>query len=420
MLKTFLKKNLILILLLSNLFFFFFGFYNNENAAGAGDYFGDIIAIWKNQNLFINKTILEAISNDSYFDSRPPTAYIMHKYLNFYFYDLESYRKSVFTISILLPLFFSIFLKNKFNKSYLICIFCSSIILLSPYFRTSAYWALEENYGLIFLILNSIALFYFKIKKSFSVIILICILSSLSFYFDQKLLIIPLLSFFYLFSSNFLSFKNKVYLVLIYFFFAIPYIYLMYIWGGIAPLVAKERTTAFNWQNLGFIISIISFYVFPFLISQKNLFSKLKIFFSIKQNIILIILFLIYVLFFFIFSDQFQEVKIGNGIIYKAVCFLSKDPLYRKLLFSLSLLLSLLIILMYFTFLYDRIIILFFILLGLILNPIYQEYFDPLIFILMFTTFKEKIELNYRIILLLFFYNIFLLTGSIIYHDKSL
>ena len=110
--------------------------------------------------------------------------------------DFYQYRISVFVISFLLPIFFFISLKKKFiEQKDSIFLLATLIIFISPYFRSSAYWGLEENYGLFFLITSFLAFFNYHKNKSVKNIFFVCVLSSLTFYFDQKLLIIPLLCF---------------------------------------------------------------------------------------------------------------------------------------------------------------------------------------------------------------------------------
>ena len=77
-------------------------------------------------------------------------AYIIHKFFNPLTDSQFNFRLSVFFISLFIPvlLFLCLILKYKeVNVSILLVI--SSVIFFSPYVRTSGYWALEENYGLI-------------------------------------------------------------------------------------------------------------------------------------------------------------------------------------------------------------------------------------------------------------------------------
>ena len=94
--------------------------------------------------------------NDS---GKSEASYILHSVLNPFVEDKINFRRSVFFISLLTPILFFFCLKQKFkNQENLLLILISSTLLLSPYFRTSAYWALGENYGLIILLLTFLSI----------------------------------------------------------------------------------------------------------------------------------------------------------------------------------------------------------------------------------------------------------------------
>ena len=135
---------------------YFFGFYLDESSTGAGGYTGDFEHIYTNLEFFLKHDLVTSISNPNYHDSRPPTPYILHEALNPFAEDKINFRRSVFFISLLIPILFYFCLKQKFkNEENLLLILISSTIFLSPYFRTTAFWGLQENYGLIFLLLTS-------------------------------------------------------------------------------------------------------------------------------------------------------------------------------------------------------------------------------------------------------------------------
>ena len=164
------QKILICFLVFLIAIYFLYGFYVNENAAGGGGYNGDLSAVFKNLQLFVNNNFIESIklttNNYLYYTNRPPLLYILHSWLNPYSKNLELFRLIVFFISILTPFFFYFSLKIKFknvNNFYLI--FIASLLMLSPYFRTSSYWGLEENYAIISLLFSFISLNFFFQKK---------------------------------------------------------------------------------------------------------------------------------------------------------------------------------------------------------------------------------------------------------------
>ena len=115
----------------------------------------------------------------------------------------------------------------------------SLLILLSPYFRTSAFWGGEENFGIIAALFSYLLLkLFLKEKDNYFkkkiLLFLTILISSICVYFDQKLLLIPGICFFYILSSE-KKFLLKISSFLIYFLFALPFIYLINLWGGIIP-----------------------------------------------------------------------------------------------------------------------------------------------------------------------------------------
>ena len=85
--------------------------------------------------------------------------YILHKLFNPFLGTEISFRRSVFIISLSGPVLFYFCLKQKFKKEdNLLLLLIASLILLSPYYRTSSYWALDENYSFISLLITFLLL----------------------------------------------------------------------------------------------------------------------------------------------------------------------------------------------------------------------------------------------------------------------
>ena len=108
-------KILTFILIILSIVSFFLGFHFDENSAGAGGHNGDFVAIWRNQQIFLSYDLISASSHPDYFDSRAPTAYILHKFLNPFVVNEISYRRTVFIISLALPILFYFTLKQRFQ-----------------------------------------------------------------------------------------------------------------------------------------------------------------------------------------------------------------------------------------------------------------------------------------------------------------
>jgi hypothetical protein len=188
---NFFQKTLLAFLAFFLIFFFFYGFIVEENSAGAGGYNGDILATFNNLQLFVNNNILESIKltrdNSLYYTNRPPLLYILQSALNPFASDLQLYIWSVFFISCLTPFFFYISLKIKLKKVHNLLLICLSLLIfLSPYYRTSSYWGLEENYAFITLFLSFIFIKKFFYKKNILYLLFVIFFSSLCVYFDQK------------------------------------------------------------------------------------------------------------------------------------------------------------------------------------------------------------------------------------------
>ena len=67
-----------------------------------------------------------------------------------------------FVISLLVPYLLFLTIKENFKKlKFSITLLLAIIVTLSPYFRTTAYWSLGENYAIIFLLssVNSVISF---------------------------------------------------------------------------------------------------------------------------------------------------------------------------------------------------------------------------------------------------------------------
>ena len=261
------------------IFSYFFGFYLDENSAGAGGYEGDFQPIYNNFRIFLNHDLATSIAHPDYFDSRPPTSYILHEALNPFAGEEINYRRSVFFISFLIPILLYFCLKQKFkNDENLLLILISSTILLSPYFRTTAYWGLQENYGLIFLLLTFLSTRFLNEQNNqltfrvYIQLLIVTFLSSACVYFDQKLIIIPTICLLKIILSKKLI-KFKMFTIVCYFIFSLPYIYLITIWGSLIPSAAassRKLGEGLYLNHLGYASTMIAFYLLPLLFFKKE------------------------------------------------------------------------------------------------------------------------------------------------------
>ena len=286
------------------------GFYFEENSAGAGSYTGDITIIWNNLQIFLTNDIISSIHHQDYYSSRTPLVYIFHTIFNPFTENIVSYRSSVFAISLSVPFLFYFSLRQKFSdKDNLLLLLISSLVCLSPYYRTSGFWGLEENFGLIFLLLTFLSLNSFQ-KNDISSdrnlhlkLIATTFLSSCCLYFDQKLIIIPLICFITILRSE-KSLKIKLFCVFYYLIFSLPYIYLILLWGGLIPtalldpVYGRKLGSDIFLIHIGYASSMIAFYLLPLILfKDKNLLELIKNVLSKKINYFLIFLFVIYIIY---------------------------------------------------------------------------------------------------------------------------
>jgi len=420
------QKILVSFLVFLIVIYFLYGFYVNENAAGGGGYNGDLSSVFKNLQLFVNNNFIESIkltsNNYLYYTNRPPLLYILHSWLNPYSENLELFRLIVFFISILTPFFFYFSLKIKFKKvNNFFLIFIASLLMLSPYFRTSSYWGLEENYAIISLLFSFISLNFFFSKKNYRYLFFAIFFSSLCIYFDQKFIIIPAICICLLIFSK-IHIKYKIFTILLYFLFSLPFIYLIQLWGNITPVGNMEMYKVgnrFHFHHICFITNILGFYLFPFFFFlNKNRLKKLLVdILKKKTNHLFLCIALFYLIIFFFFLDISPSFSFGGGYSYKAGVFFSENIYFQKLLISVIFIFSFLIILI---FANDNLInasfIIFFLLLSILINPLLHEYLDPLILIFFLTFSKTKMIFNIRNVLLFFFYFLVILQTAKIYH----
>ena len=411
------------------IFNFFYGFYANENSAGAGGYEGDFKLIWNNLQLF-QQGIIGNFDNPLYTDSRPPLSYMLHTIFNPFVNEKEAFRLSTLFISSIVPLLFFFSIRQNYpSLNSNIAVVLSLIITLSPYFRTTAYWGLGENYGLIFLILSHLLLSKFlsnhKTYNKFQNILsifTICVLGSLVVYFDQKLVFIPLLVFIII---QFAKVKPyvKIFTVFLFVIFSLPYLYLMHLWGSIIPTSASNIRgvgSSINLYNIGFCLSIIVFYLIPFFRCKKINFIKLeKIKFS--GNFLFVTISIVtYTILLLLFTDYKSLDIEGKGVFFKLSLILFENIAIRITLTLFLFFISAFFIFYFFDNKNDFLIILFFLILSLLTIPFYQEYLDPLIYILIFTFFKTRLKFSYKNIYFIVFYFFIFLQGSELYYKLIL
>ncbi len=260
---------------------YMYGFNIREDSAGGGFY--DFQNTWNNQTTFNENSLITSIRNTKtseikvHINSHFPFSYILNKFLNPFSEVKKSFLNSIFILNLFLPLLFFFCLKQIYpNKNIFLLGSFASILYLSPYFRTSAYWAGMENYGLITFLIS----FYFFskfLKNDYNKklnIILFSIFSCFCIYFDQKLLLIPLM-YLYFFFKNEKNKKNILIYLITNLILSIPVILLVFYWGGVtSPHDSLSRKVGENifFEQVGYCFSIIIFYLIPYIfINHKKI-----------------------------------------------------------------------------------------------------------------------------------------------------
>ena len=154
------KKNLLILSLLY--FSLILGFFLNENLAGGAIYdfsIHEIVLKSFKENFryyFLNYDILE--------HDHSPFFFSFLNFINLPFEGTTSLRFIYLHICLIVPFIFYLCLVEKYkdcNKELLLVL--SSIIFISPYFRSYAIWAGDINLALLFLLCS--ILFLFKLEK---------------------------------------------------------------------------------------------------------------------------------------------------------------------------------------------------------------------------------------------------------------
>ena len=131
-------------------------------------------------------------------------------------------------------------------------------------------------------------------------------------------------------------------------------------------------------------------------------------------------LYLIYLIIFFDY-EKFTTVNywIGLGYIHKISLLLFKENFILQKIFTLFSFTACWIILMVFinAKIQNLLIIFYFLVLSIFLWPLMQEYYDPLIIILSFLFFYNKLNINYKNCLFFYFYMLIFFIGVSIYYS---
>lgn len=372
---------------------FFAGFFLNENATGGmvdWSYHKDLI-------IRFNNNFKETLG--SYNNRHSPIFYIIYSFFNKLNLSIDFIRFLHVNFAILLIFYFYKCLTIKFEDVNKLTLFIiSSLILLSPNFRTLSIWPQPIIMGIILFLISSY--YYLKFKKSdlenkkFKYAIINTFFLVLSAYISPNFSL-----FIIFFLYNFLIYfklSKKIFLIIILnLFLSLPAFYYLFslekylnffhsVWSYGAP---NYLELSFNFSNKILIISsIIFFHIIPFLTTKAfivNLnFYKKKIFFSF-----VILIFFSFLVYTFNFETSFG----GGGIFFKISNYLFNNNIILYFFSFIG-------IFLIFQISYNNFNNFLLFLILIMINPqlsIYHKYYDPLILILVFTIFSSNIGTSY-------------------------
>jgi len=390
-----LDKNTIIKLFFLLLIFisFFLGFPLREFVPGGAA--GDFTNItWPLLQSFKQNFLFSIKNYGTFGEASYPLFYIINSYLNPFSSDKVGFILSITFISFIGFILFSYLIKKKSKISNIDCLLTASLILLLPFYRSSAYWGTTENFAWLFLILSFI--FFLDIKENYTkdlktkvtTTILLCFFSSCALYIRPAFIFWPISFFLYLFLVN----KDKKIIItslLSYLIFSIPGFILIFTWGNVydSQNMTMNLEDYHNYKNIikniPILLSYFAFYLFPILIIEV-LDIGINKFLSKYKNIFLLAFSSSLILWQAGFLDYLGNFTYGGGAILK-LNYLIKSENFILLLLSSALGFSVLWEIIKENYKINiSIVIPIFIIYGFP-TMLFQEYVEPLILILFYS-----------------------------------
>ena len=409
--NNFLRKEIVFFLILY--FTLLLGFIFDENSTGGAiiDYLNQ-----KKISQDFAKAFGQTLLNyDSYTTRHSPVLII---FLSFFEkLNLNDYliRFIHLNLMLCLPILFYLCLKLKYEfvkKEILLLLV--ALIFISPTFRSLSIWPDSRLLGLALFSLSIYFYLKFDKEKKFKDALLNVFCCASSAYVSPNFSIFSLyffLNFAIFYKSNYQQLIKLFFLNIILSLPAIYYVFYLdinFLNKPAAVSSIENNNIFFNnvFNNLLLIVSIIYFYLLPFIFFNIIKLNKVN---NINNIILSLIITAVSVFFF-----DYQYSYTGGGIFYKASIFLFQN----NILFFIISFISILVILNLSSNNFNNLFLIF---LLFISNPqitVYHKYYDPFLIILFFTIFKLNLDLknlnknkNFTYIFLFFF--IFLVINNI-------
>ena len=286
-------------------------------------------------------------------------------------------------ISSSLPISVYIILKKKFkfvDRNYLFII--ASIIFISPYFRSSSSWVTNDNIALIFF---SFAISkYYSAENNKNIFKNYCtcfFYLAIASYFRQYYSIFFV--FFIFESYKKIDFKKFAILINLNLILATPALVYLYIFlkkNNISDNALKPDLI----KNFLIFLSIFFFYFFPIFLN-KNYINKIILFIK-KEKLTILILVAVFIFFNFKYNIRELSENLGGGIIYKICKYINFN-----FIFYFICLLSSIIIFNLIKFNKKNLLIFLCLIFAFPFTIIYQKYYDPLLWIIIFGLIRSDI-----------------------------
>jgi hypothetical protein len=411
------KKKFSIFVFITLILSFFLGFFLRENAAGGGPL--DLSHEWKNY-LLLKENFFNFLFSEKFYAGRIPIFQFIISFFDFYIHDQRKYVEIVFLFGTAVPVLFFISIHKNFknieiDKKLLI----AGLIFLSPYFRTSSFWGLQENLSYIFLLISII--FFNNYSKDFFYNFLSLFFSILSFYADQKFIIFPLFYYFLIINNSKFTYE-RVFATVFCLLCAIPALIILYYWKGPTAYWLNSKFY-FNFFNFFNFVQIVTIYTFP-LVLIKIIKNNFKIFYHTREKNFFFYSLLVFISYFFLvlFFENINY-KAGGGWLQKLfLLFYSKNIIFSYFFYILLTILCFIINYIYLRIsninIFSSLILFYFVLSSSFINPLFQEYYDPLFLIVMifFINNKDFEKFNYKNIIFINVYYLFFLIISILYY----
>ena len=379
-----------------------FIFNENLNYGAKPDWFSGDLPVIRDLSINLKGTLL---NYDNYAHRHSPVYLVFLSFFKSFGISFDIIRLFHLNISILLIYFFYKCLSLKFDyiERNLLLILSFSIFL-SPTFRSLAIWPSSRIIGLLFFTISILEfLKYLKFDKKKYIwknTIFLIIASYISPNFS---LFIIFFGYHYFKKCNI---KDLIYLYLFCLFSSIPVFYYLFVLDinflmvntpGSVP--GENISLSFNYSDKILIInSIILFHFFPFIVNK--IFMQ-KMIMSFKNNILVISMIFLTLVYFFNYQMSFT----GGGIFFQ----ISNIFLKNNIIFYFFSFISLILIFFFSKYNFGNFIIFLILIISNIQNTIYHKYYDPLLMILFFSLLVIPDDFKYfnkknNVLIVYFFY----------------